>query len=343
LGAVARDTAAASAEVSASAQSLAQGTSQQAASLQQTAASSEQISSMTVRNAENSRTASEKMAMAARQIAETNNRLQQMLESMNAISGSGAKVSKIIRTIDEIAFQTNILALNAAVEAARAGNAGLGFAVVADEVRNLAMRCAEAARSTTDLIEESVSKTKEGKTRLDQMEESIRYLTATATEAGTLMDEIRAGSEEQARGITEVSSALTQMEKVTEANAAAAEQGAAAGEELASQSRTIAVTVQHLAALVDTGAAMTTERPKKPASPAPSQHLAARVDAGVVKKSERPKKPASPAPSLPRVRNTGPVLKELPSRAQQKPVTKADSFTGSKPRGRGSKGRKFNH
>jgi methyl-accepting chemotaxis protein len=254
LSTVAKDSAAAAAEVSASAQSLAQGTSEQAASLQKTAASSEQISSMTGRNAEHSKVAAEKMELAARQITDTNQRLQQMVASMSEISASGDKVSRIIRTIDEIAFQTNILALNAAVEAARAGDAGMGFAVVADEVRGLAQRSAEAARSTTALIGESVSKTREGKTRLDQMEESIRYLTTSASEARSLMEEIRAISEEQARGVSEIGNALTQMEKVTEANAAAAEQGASAGEELSSQARSIAATVGRLAALVDAGA-----------------------------------------------------------------------------------------
>jgi hypothetical protein len=132
LGAVARDSAAAASEVSSAAQSLAQGASQQASSLQRTAASSEQISAMTAQNANNSRTAAEKMETAMRQIQATNERLAQMISSMQEISSSSEKVSRIIRTIDEIAFQTNILALNAAVEAARAGEAGMGFAVVAE-------------------------------------------------------------------------------------------------------------------------------------------------------------------------------------------------------------------
>ena len=238
-------------EISNSSQALAEGSSEQAASLEQVSASGEQITAMTARNADNSRSAAEKMGIAASQIAETNVRLAEMTESMNGIDGSGVQVSKIIRTIDEIAFQTNILALNAAVEAARAGHAGMGFAVVADEVRNLAQRCAEAARSTSTLIEESLSKTKEGKSKLDRVAETIHSVTQTSGEVKKLVDQIRLASEEQARGMQEVSTALSQMEQITQRNAAGAEESASAAAGLSSQSQSLETVISRLVSMVE--------------------------------------------------------------------------------------------
>ena len=151
----AEQVASAASQVSSSSQQLAQGASEQAASLEETSASSEEINSMTRKNTENAGTAAQLMANTAQQVEDANRRLDQMVASMKDINASSDKISKIIKVIDEIAFQTNILALNAAVEAARAGEAGMGFAVVADEVRNLAQRCAQAAKDTAGLIEES--------------------------------------------------------------------------------------------------------------------------------------------------------------------------------------------
>jgi methyl-accepting chemotaxis protein len=243
-------TAAAALQISRSSQRVAQGASQQAASLEETSAASQEVNAVTKQNVGNSLVAAEKMGTAARQVIEANERLEQMVASMAGISAASDKVSKIIRTIDEIAFQTNILALNAAVEAARAGEAGMGFAVVADEVRNLAQRSAAAAKDTAALIEESLSTTREGKVRLDQVAEAIRSITGSAQEAKMLVEEIRAGSGEQAKGIEQVSCALTQIERVTQQSAAGAEESASAGQQLTSQMQAMKATVARLAALV---------------------------------------------------------------------------------------------
>ncbi len=169
---------------------------------------------------------------------------------MNQIKVSSDKISKIIKVIDEIAFQTNILALNAAVEAARAGEAGMGFAVVADEVRNLAQRCAQAARDTAALIEDSIERTKGGVAKLDEVAKSIGEITGSATEVSRLVDEVRAGSQEQALGIEQITKALTDMEHLTQRAASSAEESAAASQELAAQSTAMKDSVRQLESLI---------------------------------------------------------------------------------------------
>jgi methyl-accepting chemotaxis protein/methyl-accepting chemotaxis protein-1 (serine sensor receptor) len=169
---------------------------------------------------------------------------------MGEINAQSGRISKIIKTIDEIAFQTNILALNAAVEAARAGEAGMGFAVVADEVRNLAQRAAQAAKDTSSLIEESISKSNDGKTKVDQVASAIQSLTEEAATIKTLVDEVNLGSQEQARGIEQIVKAISQMEQVTQKTAANAEESASAAEELTAQSETVKDVVGRLTSMV---------------------------------------------------------------------------------------------
>jgi methyl-accepting chemotaxis protein len=222
-------------QVTAASQALAQGSSEQAATLEETSASAEEINSMTQKNAANARSTAGETESADQLLKETTQRLDQMIGSMNEINASSEKISRIIRVIDEIAFQTNILALNAAVEAARAGEAGMGFAVVADEVRNLAQRSAQAAKDTSSLIEESIVRSQDGKVRLDEVASCVRKVVDNASRIKILAGEVHLGSQEQAKGIEQIAKAVAQMQRVTQATAASAEESASAGEEMNAQ------------------------------------------------------------------------------------------------------------
>lgn len=239
------------AHVSASSQELARGSSENAGSLQETSGALTQISSMAGRNTENSRNAAGIVARSVEKFTRTNQALDGVVVAMGEISGSSQKISKIIRVIDEIAFQTNILALNAAVEAARAGEAGLGFAVVADEVRNLSQRCAQAARDTASLIEESIAKSESGEFKVNDVAETIRTVTGEAAQVQMLVDEVNLGSQEQARGLDKIGKAITQMESAGQNMAATAEETAAAAEQLAAQSATLTNIGRQLRTLVE--------------------------------------------------------------------------------------------
>lgn len=242
--------ASAASQISSSSQSLAQGASEQAASLEETSSSSEEVNSMARKNAENSNAANTLVVQSQQKFEETQHSLESMVTAMSDIKGSSDKVSKIIKVIDEIAFQTNILALNAAVEAARAGEAGMGFAVVADEVRNLAQRCAQAAKDTAALIEESITKSNDGQAKVDQVAVAIHTITEHSAGVKTLVDEVSLGSQEQTRGIEQIAKALTQMEQVTQQSAANAEESAAAAEELTAQASALMEIVHQLSGMV---------------------------------------------------------------------------------------------
>ena len=246
----AHSTASAAAQVSSSAQSLSQGATEQAASLEETSASMEEMSSMTRRNAENSQSAANLMGEVDTRVKDSNQALADMVSSMGSIRESSRQVAKIIKTIDEIAFQTNILALNAAVEAARAGEAGMGFAVVADEVRNLAQRSAQAAKDTAELIEASIQKTEGGSHKVEQVAASITAITDSVVKVKALVDDVSGASRQQSQGIDQVSQAIAQMEKVTQTTAATAEESAAASEELSAQAATALGVVGRLESLV---------------------------------------------------------------------------------------------
>ncbi|NLH16432.1 MAG: methyl-accepting chemotaxis protein [Phycisphaerae bacterium] len=240
----------ASQQVSAASQSLAEGATEQAASLEETSSSLEEMSSMTKKNADNAAQANTLAAQARKAADAGSQSMGRMNSAIQEIQKSSNETAKIIKVIDEIAFQTNLLALNAAVEAARAGEAGKGFAVVAEEVRNLAMRSAEAAKNTSALIEESVKNSKNGVDIATEVGKVLNEIVQGISKTSDLVAEIAAASNEQAQGIGQVNAAVSQMDKVTQANAANAEESASASEELSAQAEQMNTIVGTLSSLV---------------------------------------------------------------------------------------------
>ncbi len=249
----AEQTSSAAGQVSASSQSLAEGASEQAASLEETSSSLEEMSSITKKNTETAEKVKD-LATQARQAGDTGAQdMAAMTTAMDAIKTSSSDIAKIIKTIDEIAFQTNILALNAAVEAARAGEAGMGFAVVADEVRSLAQRCAQAAKETAAKIEDAVQKSVAGVEISNKVAKSLDEIVVKARQVDELAAEVAMASREQTQGIEQVNTAVSQMDKVTQSNAANAEESASAAEELNAQAEAMNDAVSDLIKLVDGG------------------------------------------------------------------------------------------
>jgi methyl-accepting chemotaxis protein/methyl-accepting chemotaxis protein-1 (serine sensor receptor) len=253
IAAGASQVSAAAGQIALSSQSLAQGASEQAASIEETSASSKETHSMACKSNENSRAAADMAGACGNKFVRANQSLDQTIVAMAGIKSQSEKISKIIKVIDEIAFQTNILALNASVEAARAGEAGMGFAVVADEVRNLSQRCARAASDTTALIEESIVKSNDGKAKVDEVAAAFRDITDESARVRALVDQVNQNSQAQAQRHEQIGNAIAQMEQVTQTTAAGAEQSAAASQELNAQSVALKSIVERLAALAGGG------------------------------------------------------------------------------------------
>lgn len=288
LGQGAEEVQSAAGQVAAAGQNLAEGTSEQASALEQTSSSLEEMSSMTRRNAESAIEANKIMAGANEVVGKADQSMDMLTKSMREISRAGEETSKIIKTIDEIAFQTNLLALNAAVEAARAGEAGAGFAVVADEVRNLAMRAAEAARTTSGLIEGTVAKVKEGAGHVEGTNKAFKQVAKAAAKVADLVAQISEGSSEQAQGIEQINKAVSELDKVTQQNAAGAEQAASAAQQMSSQAVELESLVQELAQMVgavrakETGGTKGLHEPiNQRAAPVPKALAPARVGKAV--------------------------------------------------------------
>jgi methyl-accepting chemotaxis protein/methyl-accepting chemotaxis protein-1 (serine sensor receptor) len=245
-----RRVARAAAQVSSASQSLAQYASEQAAALEETSASMEQMRSVTHKNNDNSRGTADLMNASMEVVGAAERTIREMSASMQEISASGEKITKVVKLIDDIAFQTKILSLNAAVEAARAGAAGAGFAVVAEQVGHLAQECAEAARSTAEMIDGTVAGVRDGSLKLVRAAEAIQEVVKHSSKVKVLVDEVHVGSQEQARGIDQVARAVTQMQEVTQKTASNAEEGAASGRELDAHAGGLGKLVRRMHAMV---------------------------------------------------------------------------------------------
>jgi len=242
--------AAASRQVSEASQNQAQGASQQAAALEETSSSSHQVSASSQENAASARQAAAATTQVRQSLQEVTKTMAEAIDAMGRINHSSSRISAILKVIDEIAFQTNILALNASVEAARAGESGLGFAVVADEVRNLAQRCAQAARDTSGLVDESLSSAGQGKEKLDVLAASVTSMNTAAGSVQTLAAAVMEGSVMQAKGMEQISRTVHDIQRITQSNAAAAEEGASAGEQLSAQAAQLHSVVESLSIMI---------------------------------------------------------------------------------------------
>lgn len=229
------EVSAASSQLDAASQKLAEGSTEQAASIQETSSTLEETSSMVQQNRENTQQAATLARQSKEYADKSNTEMQKMMTAMEDLKKSSAEISKIIKVIDEIAFQTNILSLNAAVEAARAGDAGKGFAVVAEEVRSLAQRSAQAAKDTTVIIESNITMSEQGAKIAKDVQESISEIDIQSKKVSELLDEIAVATDEQTQGVSQINKAISQMEIVLASNAQTAEESAAASKALYGQ------------------------------------------------------------------------------------------------------------
>jgi len=246
--------------VATSSQSLAEGTSEQASSLEETSASLEEISSMTRQNADHTKQANTLAEEASRTGAKGSEAMGNMTKAIKEIKQSSDETARIIKVIDEIAFQTNLLALNAAVEAARAGEAGKGFAVVAEEVRNLAQRSAEAARNTSELIEQSQKNSDSGVSLVQNFTAILGEMTTAVNKVAAILKEVAEASSEQAEGVEQINTAIAQMDQVTQGNAASAEELSSASSDLTTQADQMKNIVGALEEIVEGHGGNTSER-----------------------------------------------------------------------------------
>lgn len=250
MGEATEQIATASVETANASQQLADGAAQQAASLEETVSALEEMASMAHQNSQNATEANRFVKEMVQVVKEANEAMGRLIKSIRAIDKASEETEKIIKTIDEIAFQTNLLALNAAVEAARAGEAGAGFAVVADEVRSLALRAAEAARNTAQLIENTRKEVKDGAQYVSTTEETFSTVSSHTKKVTELIDEITAASQEQAEGIAQLNKAASDMDQVVQQTAASAEESAAAAEQLSAQAQQLRHNVRQLLLMV---------------------------------------------------------------------------------------------
>ncbi|GMT48654.1 MAG: hypothetical protein IEMM0008_0193 [bacterium] len=237
-------------QIAVASQKLAEGSAEQASSLEETSASLEQIAAMTQNNADISQKANHMVSDTSKIVSEASGSMKQLKNAINNITASSEETGKIIKVIDEIAFQTNLLALNAAVEAARAGEAGMGFAVVADEVRNLAQRSAEAAKNTAQLIDNSIKKINEGNKLTKNTEQSFNEVVDMTKKLKELMDEVSTSSQEQSRGIEQITETVASLSTVTQNNSATSEESATASDVMNAQATSLMGVVSDLVSLV---------------------------------------------------------------------------------------------
>jgi methyl-accepting chemotaxis protein len=297
----ARHTASAARQVSIASQTLAGGATEQAAAIEETSSSLEEMSTMIRATADNSQKAKELASEARAQAGAGLGTMSLMSEAMQEIGAASADVSKIVKNIDEIAFQTNILALNAAVEAARAGEAGAGFAVVADEVRSLAQRSAAAARETADKIDVAIQSARRGAERSTEVARSLKEISDKVVATDMLVAEIATAAREQAHGLSQVNSAISQMDLIAQSNAASAEQSATAAERLDAQAATLRQTVFQLEGLVGRSDGNAATEPQEEedaslpeASVAPRRTRAQRVSQQALNRIPMPSVPRHP-------------------------------------------------